>query len=378
MTTNMASDELTSTSSTVSLGLADPNACQANAQNNFSPLPGPLTSDKFNPLADACSLAIYSCSMDRILLCSNIKSLTPGTNNSLFLPTVWLKKTDCLAETAQQVMNLILDRLQFPSSAVRLQTTLLEISRMQWPKKGTRFLERYLYGVVVDDQCVKASTSNKPKVAAAAAAAATVPSGDVGEEFKRRRFNKTLDNISSDGVITTGLIWYGENDMLREKGALWGSEPFDALLSMRDYWQTLVKSGITTTSEQGKTNLHRSLTEDDLGVHKRPISLVEFSLDDALLFLTPLTDTYRKERELLLSARFTVEETTKLYNEYLSQCWPATVMTICSFRMFMNKLGWMPEEEMIIRMLFKSYYSVALNPNADPSIREYSIEESVV
>lgn len=105
------------------------------------------------------------------------------------------------------------------------------------------------------------------------------------------------------------IQWFPAEDVMQGNvERLWGPEPYL-------YGEEAMKSSVTNRE------------------------IVEFSLDDAMMYV-PHETPRNKEEEMLKSAIFTEKDISKLYSDFIQHCFPSHFMSYPSFVDYMSKIGW--------------------------------------
>lgn len=297
-TTTTPSESLTdpTTESQISLGFAD----EANPNPpHTAPIKAQPNSEKYLPVVDQCCLIFYHVAEEKVLL-AGLK------HKGFFLPYIEHTLYDSAVELVTALGQQLLRETQGADIAASMkfqQPQLVSILRIQSPKHLSRYYNRYIFSLAIG--------------AKGSGAELCMPA----DKFK------SSSGASGKLSDADGLeyLWFGEAELKASK-ALWGPEPYECLVLMRTLY--------------GGKNKRRETT------------LKEISLSDMLSILNSTKSA--KEKDLLRSALFTEDALEKLANEFVIQCFPSEHMSYLSFRLFMDKLGWMNEPDLVFDILFRS------------------------
>ncbi|KPM03694.1 hypothetical protein QR98_0021280 [Sarcoptes scabiei] len=289
------SDSIDKSSSQISIGFPERSDSIVNTRaqrsNTFQSFIS-LPSDKNLPKLDQCCLAIY-CIEHRKLLTATLK------NKGLFLPNFILRPTDSWIEIAEQAWRKILQEIDpnRTDSIYKIHEQLSSIFRIQLPKIYPNYLCRIIYSILIK--------------------------------------HSDLFDCSQSKNSSNLYVWLGI-DEIQSNQSLWGIE----LVDLIDKFQDQCSNFISTPS---------------ISISSKPLSLVEFDMKDATKMINDNLDDHIKHKALLLSAKFNLDEIHKLFNEFVVQCFPSQFMTFCSFKIFLNKLGWSNDDDALLRMVFHSF-----------------------
>lgn len=290
---------IASSSSQLSIGFPE-RVPSLSSKLNFSPYTGPLTSDKHVLTTNQCCIGLYCVTHQKLLL-ATLKS------KGLFLPNFPLKSSDSWLDLGTRSVQHLFETQKLPRSVTLVEEHLVEILRIQLPKKYPGFLLRLTFVASIDHELSKESAG---------------------------------DCVSQPD----DLYRWSSIEEIKQSDQLWGIEPLE-IFSLIKFYSEKVKS-----------------KEIDQLDNPLPITINEYDTLDATRHIISMDPLHLKEKELLLSAKFTFEEVQKLYNEFAIQCFPSQYMTYASFKIFMNKIGWVNEEEILYKMVFRSYTSAIEKP----------------
>lgn len=214
-------------------------------------------------------------------------------NKGLFLPNFIIKTSDSWFDVATRSIQQLFQALNLNQPIILLENQIFNITRIQLPKKYPHYLIRVTFVLII---------SHEDKIC-----------------------------IQSD---ENPFSWYSL-DQLKNEETLWGIEPIELFYVLKETAEKISKSNLPI---------------------KLPTTLEEYEQNEAIRFIE-MSNEFQAERELLLSAKFTIDDTYKLYNEFVMQCFPSKHMTYHSFKLFMKKIGWLNDEEILYRMVFHSFTS---------------------
>lgn len=229
------------------------------------------------------------------LFCAKHEKLAAAKlkNKGLFLPNFIIKNSDSWFDVADRSIQQLFQALNLNQPIILLENQLFNITRIQLPKKYPHYLTRVTFVSII---------SHEDKIC-----------------------------IQSE---PNPFSWYTLNQ-LRNEDTLWGIEPIELFYVLKE-----------TADKISKQNFGKKLST----------TLNEYEQNEAIRFIE-MSNDFQAERELLLSAKFTIDNIYKLYNEFIMQCFPSRYMTYQSFKIFMKKIGWLNDEEILYRMVFHSFTS---------------------
>lgn len=220
-------------------------------------------------------------------------------SKGLYLPNFMIKPSDSWFDVAKSSIQFLFEMQKLSSKVILIRQQLFDVFRVQLPKKSPHYLTRVTFALSIEHEL----------------------NGDCQSQ--------------PDDVYK----WMSLEEM-KQNEQLWGVEPIEVFKFIKEL-----------------SRRKKSKSKDVLESISVPTMFYECSQQDAIQYLISMDSKFQKEKELLLSARFTTDEVQKIFNEYVIHCFPSQYMTYASFKMFMNKIGWVNEEEILYKMVFRSYTS---------------------
>lgn len=297
------------------LGSVNPVTIQTNQTNN-------QFMDKSN-LCDTCCIILYCSIHERYLL-------SPIPNRGLFFPLVTIRSCDSWDDTVSRMISTILAGQQQQGCQTMVRTTkpqLIDLYMLQTPKSMPSHYTRVTYISLIIHE-----TNNSSQCCCC---------------------ESTNTNNNNNNSNNSYLQWLTLDEIL-SRDNLWGPEPYTIIVN----WLKKYK-----------------MKTDKVDSTLWGVEVSEVDCNDSIRLLA---NDRSPEQELLLSARYSEEEIHKIFNEFTSLCFPSQFMSFISFRVLMLKLGWLAEEETLLRCIFISFSISGTSTNETRSIQYLTFENLLI
>lgn len=303
--------------SELSIGFIDAPRSEAALSGPKKPvlIPTHVTPEKEDVSENVCCL---------VLFCENHKRLAIKKNNSkgLFLPHISFRSNDSWRSVSSFLVKTTVDRMG--TDTISVSTTnieLIDMFRVQLPKTKQFCTRVTVLTRLINNMLSKSSNFKQSSLQ-------STNSNSTSTQNKKE-FEKVSSAISGNScychVNNSSFVWMGIEDLnYNFSTKFWGPE---ALL------------------------FYNSIQEANQEKYEMKKNYCDFSIKDSLKILSK--KNLSREKKLLVEAKYNKGVLLKLFNEFVTHCFPSRYMTFNSFKVFLNKANW-HAEDVIFQMIFKA------------------------